>query len=94
VLERIEAPSGAQVGKGYELSQPIELRFNELIAGVRGDVAIKLYGDDLDKLTATANRIAAAAQPTPGAADVKVEQTSGAPTLDVKFDRAAIARSA
>ncbi|MFA7263020.1 MAG: CusA/CzcA family heavy metal efflux RND transporter [Caulobacter sp.] len=92
VLERVEAAANAQVGQGYELSQPIELRFNELIAGVRGDVAIKLYGDDLDKLTATANRIGAALQSTPGAADVKVEQTSGAPSLDVIFDRAAIAR--
>ncbi len=92
VIERVEAASNALVGQGYELSQPIELRFNELIAGVRGDVAIKLYGDDLDKLTATANQIAAALTATPGSADVKVEQTSGAPSLDVTFDRAAIAR--
>ena len=92
VIERVEAAAGALVGNAYELSQPIELRFNELIAGVRGDVAIKLYGDDLEKLTVTANQIAAQLQATPGAADVKVEQTDGAPALDVTFDRAAIAR--
>jgi cobalt-zinc-cadmium resistance protein CzcA len=92
VIERVEQVANAQVGQAYELSQPIELRFNELIAGVRGDVAVKLYGDDLDKLTATANQIAAALQSTRGAADVKVEQTDGAPALDVTFDRAAIAR--
>ncbi|MBL7439289.1 efflux RND transporter permease subunit, partial [Escherichia coli] len=49
VLARIEKAAGSQLGNLYELSQPIQLRFNELIAGVRGDVAIKLYGDDLDK---------------------------------------------
>jgi len=59
---------------------------------VRGDVAVKIYGDDLDKMAATGARIAAALQSTPGAADVKVEQVSGAPTLDVRFDRAAIGR--
>ncbi|WP_068879157.1 efflux RND transporter permease subunit [Phenylobacterium sp. CCH12-B4] len=92
VIARIEAKTGALIGQGYELSQPIELRFNELIGGVRGDVAVKIYGDDLEKMTATGTRIAAALSSTPGAADVKVEQVSGAPTLDVQFDRAAIAR--
>src|SRR3546814_6903241 len=51
VVERIEKASGGQLGQLYEVSQPIELRFNELISGVRGDVAIKLYGDDLDKMS-------------------------------------------
>jgi cobalt-zinc-cadmium resistance protein CzcA len=92
VIARVEAKAGALIGNGYELSQPIQLRFNELIGGVRGDVAIKIYGDDLDKMSATGARIAAALQATPGAADVKVEQVSGAPTLDVAFDRAAIGR--
>ena len=92
VLKRIEEKSGAKIGQTYEVSQPIQLRFNELIAGVRGDVAIKLYGDDLDKMGATAKEIVRALQTVPGAADVKAEQTSGSPTLDVKFDRAAIAR--
>jgi cobalt-zinc-cadmium resistance protein CzcA len=92
VLKRIEQKSGAQLGQLYEVSQPIQLRFNELIAGVRGDVAIKLYGDDLDKMGAAAQRIVQVLQSIPGAADVKAEQTSGSPTLDVRFDRAAIAR--
>ncbi|MEO6080864.1 MAG: CusA/CzcA family heavy metal efflux RND transporter [Steroidobacteraceae bacterium] len=92
VVARIEQKSGAQIGNSFELSQPIQLRFNELIAGVRGDVAIKLYGDDLDKMGAAAQRIVQALQVIPGAADVKAEQTSGSPTLDVRFDRAAIAR--
>ena len=59
-------------GQKLSFSQPIELRFNELIGGVRGDVAVKIYGDDLDKMTATGTRIAAALSSTPGAADVKV----------------------
>lgn len=92
VLKRIEEKSGAKIGQVYEVSQPIQLRFNELIAGVRGDVAIKLYGDDLDKMGVTAQQIVRVLQSVPGAADVKAEQTSGSPTLDVKFDRAAIAR--
>ncbi len=92
VLARIEKVSGAQIGNAYEVSQPIQLRFNELIAGVRGDVAIKLYGDDLDKMSAAAARIVQTLQSVPGAADVKAEQTSGSPTLDVRFDRPAIAR--
>ncbi len=92
VIARVEAKANALIGNGYELSQPIELRFNELIGGVRGDVAVKIYGDDLDQMSATGARIAAALQSTPGSADVKVEQVSGAPTLDVRFDRAAIGR--
>jgi cobalt-zinc-cadmium resistance protein CzcA len=92
VLKRVEATANAQIGQAYELSQPIQLRFNELIAGVRGDVAIKLYGDDLDQMSAAAAKIVGALQSIPGAADVKAEQTSGSPTLDVSFDRAAIAR--
>ena len=92
VLERIERAAGGQLGQLYEVSQPIQLRFNELIAGVRGDVAIKLYGDDLDKMSASANEIVRVLQTIPGAASVKADQTGGAPTLDVRFDRAAIAR--
>lgn len=92
VIARVEAKANSLIGQAYELSQPIELRFNELIGGVRGDVAVKIYGDDLDKMSATGARIAAALQSTPGSADVKLEQVSGAPTLDVRFDRAAIGR--
>jgi heavy metal efflux system protein len=92
VIERLEAKLKPLVGSAFEISQPIELRFNELIAGVRGDIAIKLYGDDLDAMSAAGAKVAAVLNTVPGAADVKVEQTEGFPQLDVKFDRDAIAR--
>jgi len=92
VIERVETALEPLVGNAFEISQPIQLRFNELIAGVRGDIAIKIYGDDLEALGRTANQIAAVLNTVPGAADVKVEQTEGFPVLDVQFDRDAIAR--
>lgn len=92
VIERIEAKVAPLLGNSFEVTQPIQMRFNELIAGVRGDVAIKLYGDDLEKMGAAAAKIGAALESIPGAEGVRVEQTAGAPTLDVRFDRAAIAR--
>jgi len=92
VIERVEHAVEPLVGNAYEISQPIQLRFNELIAGVRGDIAIKIYGDDLEAMGQTAGQIAAILNTVPGAADVKVEQTEGFPVLDVEFDRDAIAR--
>ncbi|HWA21956.1 MAG TPA: CusA/CzcA family heavy metal efflux RND transporter [Caulobacterales bacterium] len=92
LIQRIEARLQKVVGNNYEFTQPIQMRFNELIAGVRGDVAIKLYGDDLTTMSATANKIASVLQKIRGAADVKVEQTAGFPTLDVAFDRDSISR--
>jgi len=92
LLEEMEQALGTLVGNLYEFSQPIELRFNELIAGVRGDVAIKLYGDDLSTMTAAANQVATVLRGIDGAADVKVQQVSGFPTLDIAFDRPTIAR--
>lgn len=92
VVARILGKAEPLLGNSLELTQPIQMRFNELIAGVRGDVAIKLYGDDLDQMSAAAARIGAALQSIPGAQGVRVEQTTGAPTLDVRLDRAAIAR--
>lgn len=92
VVARIEKAAGGQLGNLYEVSQPIELRFNELIAGVRGDVAIKMYGDDLDKMSLAANEMVRILQTIPGAGSVKADQVGGAPTLDVKLDRPAIAR--
>jgi cobalt-zinc-cadmium resistance protein CzcA len=76
----------------FSFSQPIELRVSELISGVRSDVAIKLFGDDPDILRKTAEQIAAAVQKVRGAEDVKVEATTGLPQLQIKPDRAAIAR--
>lgn len=73
-------------------SQPIELRVAELISGVRSDVAIKLYGDDLGVLKEKADEIVASVQTVQGAEDVKAEATSGLPQLQIKPDRAAIAR--
>ncbi len=74
-------------GNNYEFSQPIQLRFNELISGVRSDVAVKLFGDDMDVLNDTAARISAVLGKIPGAAEVKVEQTTGLPMLTVSIDR-------
>jgi cobalt-zinc-cadmium resistance protein CzcA len=76
----------------FSFSQPIELRVAELISGVRSDIAIKLFGDDLDTLKKTAERIGAVISKVRGAEDVKVEATSGLPQLQIKPDRQAIAR--
>lgn len=92
VIERVEKKLEPLVGNAFEISQPIQLRFNELIAGVRGDIAIKLYGDNLEEMGRAAQQVAAVLNTVPGAADVKVEQTAGFPVLDVQFDRDAIAR--
>jgi heavy metal efflux system protein len=92
VIERIEAKLEPLVGNAYEMSQPIELRFNELISGVRSDIAVKIYGDDLEELGRVGQQVASVLQSVPGAADVKVEQTEGFPTLDLQFNRDAIAR--
>jgi cobalt-zinc-cadmium resistance protein CzcA len=79
-------------GQNYEFSQPIELRFNELISGVRSDVAVKVFGDDLDAMLAHANRVAAVLGTVDGATDLKVEQVTGLPVLSVDVDRDAISR--
>ena len=92
VIERIRAKTASLVGNNYDVTQPIEMRFNELIGGVRSDVAVKIYGEDLDQLAASAKSTAAILRKTPGAADVRVAQTEGFPTFDIAFDRAAIAR--
>jgi cobalt-zinc-cadmium resistance protein CzcA len=92
LVAQMEEGLGELVGNLYEFSQPIELRFNELIAGVRGDVAVKLYGDDLTALTEAAGDVAGVLQGVEGAADVKVQQVTGFPTLDIAFDRPTIAR--
>jgi cobalt-zinc-cadmium resistance protein CzcA len=79
-------------GNNYEFSQPIQLRFNELISGVRSDVAIKVFGDDTATMLATAQRIAQLLGRMPGAADVKIEQTEGLPALTLAIDRIKAAR--
>ncbi len=92
VVQKIADAVGVLPGNNYEYTQPIQMRFNELIAGVRGDVAIKVYGDEFEQLTDTANKIAGVLRTVEGGADIKVEQTTGLPLLDVKLDKAAIAR--
>ena len=79
-------------GNNYEFTQPIQMRFNELISGVRSDVAVKVFGDDLDKLLKSGEQIAAVLERIPGAADVKVEQITGLPMLSIKLDRKKISR--
>ena len=74
------------------MTQPIEMRFNELIGGVRSDLAINVYGDDLSKMGATAQAITASLSKVRGVADLRVAQTRGFPTFDVKLDREAISR--
>ncbi|MDR6451751.1 CusA/CzcA family heavy metal efflux RND transporter [Variovorax paradoxus] len=79
-------------GNNYEFSQPIQLRFNELISGVRSDVAVKIFGDDMEVLDKTAAEVSQTLGRIPGAAEVKVEQTSGLPMLTVNIDRGKTAR--
>jgi cobalt-zinc-cadmium resistance protein CzcA len=89
---RLETAVEAVPGNNYEWTQPIQMRFNELLAGVRGDVAVKVYGDDFDKIRVSAEKIADVLRKIDGAADVKVEQTEGLPVMSVRIDRQAIAR--
>ena len=79
-------------GVDYEFTQPIEMRFNELITGVRADLAIKIFGEDLDVLYETASKIEAAIQNVEGASDISVEKVAGLPQMTVEYDRKKIAR--
>lgn len=92
LIAQMEAAVEQLPGQVFEFSQPIQLRFNELLAGVRGDVAVKLYGDDFDTLLATASQVAAVLQTVPGAADVRAEAVAGASFLTMSVDRIAAAR--
>lgn len=92
IVERIEEKMEGLLGNGFEVSQPIEMRFNELIAGVRGDVAIKIFGDNMEQLEGVAAQVASAIGKVDGTADLRTEQTGGFPTLEVQFNRDAIAR--
>lgn len=92
LIKKLEKSVAKVPANNYEFTQPIQMRFNELISGVRSDVAVKLYGDDFDALSSTAVKIAQVLKKTEGAADVKVEQTEGLPMLEVKLRKEAIAR--
>lgn len=79
-------------GNNYEFIQPIQMRFNELIAGVRSDVAVKIFGDDMDVLQEVGANVERVIKAVPGASDVKIEQTTGLPLLTVHLNRDAMAR--
>ena len=92
IIEQIQTAIAEVPGNNYELTQPIQMRFNELMTGVRSDVAVKVFGDDLEQGLKVAERISAIAAGLEGANDVSVEQVSGLPMLVVDPDRTALAR--
>nr|WP_180318227.1 CusA/CzcA family heavy metal efflux RND transporter [Delftia acidovorans] len=87
LLAAVQASVDRIPGNNYEFSQPIQLRFNELISGVRSDVAVKIFGDDMAVLEKSAQTVAGMLQQIAGASEVKVEQTTGLPMLTVQIDR-------
>ncbi|MCQ3002901.1 CusA/CzcA family heavy metal efflux RND transporter [Pseudomonas syringae] len=92
LIAELQQAAATVPGSNYELSQPIQLRFNELVSGVRSDVAVKVFGDDMAVLNQTAAKIAATLQKVPGSSEVKVEQTTGLPVLTINIDRDKAAR--
>lgn len=92
LVAEMEAAVREIPGNNYEFVQPIQMRFNELISGVRSDVAVKVYGDDMDQLAEIGEKIEAVVSSVSGAADAKVEQVSGLPVLSILPDRAALDR--
>ncbi|WP_028162925.1 efflux RND transporter permease subunit [Bradyrhizobium elkanii] len=92
LIKEIEAEASKLPGNKLGFSQPIEMRFNELIAGVREDLAVKVFGDDFAEMQRTAESIAAVLRRIEGAQNVKVEETTGLPFLEIRIDKAEIAR--
>jgi cobalt-zinc-cadmium resistance protein CzcA len=92
LVERIQNAVKALPGNNYEFTQPIQMRFNELLAGVRGDIAIKVFGEEFEPMIRAANQIATIMRGLEGAADVRVEQAIGLPFLEIKVDKREIAR--
>jgi len=92
LVSEIEEAMRAVPGNNYEFTQPIQMRFNELIAGVRADLAVKVFGDDLEQLVTAGEAIVDAVGRVPGAADVRLEQATGLPVLSIVPDRQALAR--
>ncbi|MDO8446137.1 MAG: CusA/CzcA family heavy metal efflux RND transporter [Deltaproteobacteria bacterium] len=92
LVHTVEETISKVPGNNYELTQPIQMRFNELIAGVRSDVAVKVFGDDMDTLLAVGNDISRVLEEVPGASDVKVEQVTGLPVMTIKMNRREMAR--
>jgi len=92
LIEAIEKRVSDIPGNNYEFTQPIQMRFNELISGVRADVGVKVFGDDLDVLLRIAGQVQSVLKSVAGAADLKVEQVSGLPVMTVRLNRPALAR--
>jgi heavy metal efflux system protein len=92
LIEDIAKAVNLLPGNAYEFTQPIQMRFNELLAGVRGDIAVKIFGDEFEPMLRAANNVAANLRGVRGAVDVKVEQVVGLPVLEIKVDKSAIAR--
>jgi cobalt-zinc-cadmium resistance protein CzcA len=92
LIERIQAAVKLLPGNNYEFTQPIQMRFNELLAGVRGDIAVKVFGEEFEPMLKAANQVASILRGLEGAADVRVEQIAGLPFIDVKVNKAEIAR--
>jgi cobalt-zinc-cadmium resistance protein CzcA len=91
LVAEMEAAAKSIPGNQYEFTQPIQMRFNELIAGVRSDLAVKVYGDNLETLIELAEQIEKVVTTVPGAADVRTEQATGLPILTVTPDREKLA---
>ena len=91
IVAEIERVSKGVYGNNYEFTQPIQMRFNELISGVRTDVAVKIYGDDLEQLLELGNGVADVLEGVNGTADLKVEQMSGLPMVSVELKKDMIA---
>ncbi len=92
VIKRLEAALLHVPGSAHGFSQPIQMRFNELIAGVKTDIGVKIFGDDFEVLKPVADKVAEVLRGIPGAVDVKVEAIEGLPVLNINVDREAIAR--
>jgi cobalt-zinc-cadmium resistance protein CzcA len=92
LVRDIEKAVGALPGNAYEFTQPIQMRSNELLAGVRGDLAIKVFGDEFEPMLRTAQRIAGILRGIEGADDVKIEQAEGLPVLDIDVNKAELSR--
>ena len=89
---QIEEAVRALAGSTYGFTQPIQMRFNELMAGVRGDIAIKVFGEEFEPMLRAANQVAAILRGAKGAEDINVEQATGLPLLDIKIAKTDIAR--
>jgi heavy metal efflux system protein len=92
LIRKLEDAASVSPGNKLEFTQPIQMRFNELIAGVRQDLAIKVFGDDFQPMLRAGSQIAALLKTLKGAADVKVEETQGLPALEIRVDKSEIAR--